>query len=619
MSDQQKELIEPENQAHALLITAKQIPEIAFEEPIEKTIPQCCEYFLSDYNKAAKAAKEGGDISRYEVFHSIKTLCSFRLHTDEASNPFLPMGISGSKRTTIPDDLTPEDLNSVKHLLIKAKLPPIRARLGDILWVRLRNHHDAQQTVKDYLISAEEIFQTDEWFHGIDLLHRAFQIASQLGRKGLSWKEAEKFFQKILVEPRVASTKQFLFHLLRISSEMRFGHFDELSKLAHTQAELMESEKNYFSGREYHLLRADFERFRKDEGSELEAKRRAAKCLILEAEKRIQTDRSYLAASGHLVQAIEELRQAKEPPENIEKLYVLLRDYQDKSMGEMGTLSVPVDWSKPASAAVKHVSDLPFNEALVRFAFMVPMINLKELKEEVIKTSQMNPLMHAVGSVICDDKGRTVAKMKGLLSAEEDEAEEAMLQQMFFHGRYRWEFRANALLQPALNAIWSQHFPRPGDFRWLAIGNPFIPLGHESIFARGLFYYFSGDQLLAAHLLIPQVENSMRSLLEARGVKIANLKSDLTQPMRMLGQLLTMPESITFFGESFCFELRGLLIEKFGYGFRDEVAHGRVTENECYCAATMNICWIILRTLLLPFLSQESSKVQNSVDPNMGK
>ena len=66
--------------------------------------------------------------------------------------------------------------------------------------------------------------------------------------------------------------------------------------------------------------------------------------------------------------------------------------------------------------------------------------------------------------------------------------------------------------------------------------------------------------MLALHLLLPQVENSIREILTAHGVITSKLESDATQDERDLGWMLTRPEMAKIFGEGMAFDLRGLLV-----------------------------------------------------------
>ena len=115
--------------------------------------------------------------------------------------------------------------------------------------------------------------------------------------------------------------------------------------------------------------------------------------------------------------------------------------------------------------------------------------------------------------------------------------------------------------------------------------------------------------------MVPQIENSIRYALESNDVDVPNLMSDGTQPVKILGPLFDLQETTQIFGESLVFELRGLLIEKRGADFRNRIAHGFVSEAECYGAAPVILWWIVLRLCLIPVLQSQQSKQSGDKAP----
>ena len=61
-----------------------------------------------------------------------------------------------------------------------------------------------------------------------------------------------------------------------------------------------------------------------------------------------------------------------------------------------------------------------------------------------------------------------------------------------------------------------------------------------------------------------------------------------------------MAETKQIFGEPLGFELRGCLIEKTGYDFRNRVAPGFVHEGECYSHAGVTAWRLVWRICLTP-------------------
>jgi len=186
---------------------------------------------------------------------------------------------------------------------------------------------------------------------------------------------------------------------------------------------------------------------------------------------------------------------------------------------------------------------------------------------------------------------------------EGEEAEEAFQSEMFSHfSRFLMPHKTRCFIEPAREQFIFDHQPDIYDLIFIVRNNPFIPEHHEGIFLRGLHAGFHGDFLLASSLLVPQIENSIRSFLEVRGVDVTNLMDDGTQPYKLLGPLFDLPETTEIFSESFVFELRALLIEKSGPEFRNRYAHGFVTEAECHSETAIYLWWLVLRICLVPLI-----------------
>lgn len=213
-------------------------------------------------------------------------------------------------------------------------------------------------------------------------------------------------------------------------------------------------------------------------------------------------------------------------------------------------------------------------------------------------------MQHLLGGSVVDEKGRSRTQLPSLSDLEAED-KKAIEDEMFAYlARFQWGVRVQGIIEPARIQILNDHHPDISDLAFLVRNNPFVPQGHEGVFLRGLHAGFHGDFLVASHLLIPQIENSIRYALENNGVDVSNLMSDWTQPVKLLGQLFDLDETQEVFGESLVFELRGLLIEKRGAEFRNRIAHGFVSEAECYNAPPKLLWWIVLRLCLIPVLMQ---------------
>ena len=149
--------------------------------------------------------------------------------------------------------------------------------------------------------------------------------------------------------------------------------------------------------------------------------------------------------------------------------------------------------------------------------------------------------------------------------------------------------------------------------------NPFVPKERKQIFLKGLNAGLKGDHLTCMHLLIPQIEISIRMILEQHGVLTTKLKEqrkkhkaekeqdeaqsqpNLTQEYFDLNKILRGSETEKIFGEDMIFHLRSLLVSKSGKNYRNRLAHGLLKDND-FSAGWPNYLWVVTIKLCLHFL-----------------
>jgi len=605
-----------EDQPNCLPISGHELPECDVDAPIRHLPRQDYSHAWDAYNKAAKAAEENDRESDARVYRSMAVVCSFHPNFDNKAEPFGPMIRWEGKRSAIPDDLTDLDFDAVNILSTKTSSPLLRARLYDLLWIRRRDHIAAQQAGAEYVTAAVPSLTKEEWVDAAELFQRALQLGHTLGRENELWKKAEAATVGALESPLAETEPYYASKMLGVLFEMGAGDPPELARVAHECALQAEQESDPRRTRTYYDHEAEFWAVAKDSEREATARLASAMTYELEVDKVLNRSApSLLVASHFLSQGIEALRRTHAAPEIVARLRSRLREYQRDALKEMKPLTldpglldkVREEREKIAEKVAKHVELSSLEEALKRLAFVHQLVSPTKLREEVLELAKKHPLSNLFEASLLDNAGRVKERVPGLME-KRDSQDEHILRRMFQHaGQFDWPDRAASFIEPGRRQIWLQHRPRVQDLSFLVVDNPVVPPGHEGIFLRGIFYGLAGEMLLSVHLLAPQVENSIRYALEQNDVDVSNLESDLTQPVKTLGPLLFMPETQRIFGEDWCFELRGLLIEKTGYSFRHRVAHGFVSEPECYGAEAVNLWWIVLRLCCMPIVLAEQA------------
>jgi hypothetical protein len=583
---------------------------VDIEAPIRTGREPSCHYYSEPFAEAAKRAEDSGDQQSAATYRFLQVLVSFHPSFDNSEKPYVPWFVMEGRRGLIPSDLSANDVLVLRDLAPLASDPSLRARLFDVLWELNRDHKACGEASESYVQAAERLNTSEQWVHAAECYQRSVQLAAKLGREKEVFQRASESIQKAARASALDEAKFRCARYLRIIFDNKCGDPSEFATIANDFARRANAAGDQYQARAYWQIEADFQKAARNAPAEKSALLAAAETYIAESEKRMQGNTpSAMAAASLLTNGIEALRQAGGARERIDELRARLRGYQEESLKEMGTHSTEVDISEPVEAARKHVSGTDLHTALIRLALGHDLTVLADLRETVLTQAKETPLLHLIGATMVDQKGRVTAQRPGLLNLQGEELERRIEAEMFSNAaQFMWPLRVSCYIEPARLQIFSEHHPTFEELAFLVRDNPFVPSGHETIFLRGIHAGFNGDFLVASHLLIPQIENSIRYVLESNGVDVSNFMSDGTQPVKVLGPLFGMKEIEEFFGESLCFELRGCLIEKTGYDFRNRLAHGFVSERECYSSAAVMVWWLVLRICLLPIYRDITEK-----------
>jgi hypothetical protein len=95
-----------------------------------------------------------------------------------------------------------------------------------------------------------------------------------------------------------------------------------------------------------------------------------------------------------------------------------------------------------------------------------------------------------------------------------------------------------------------------------------------AILQAGLQAYFDGRHMIAAHLLIPQIEDAIRDLIELQGGAVMKTGRAGGLHLKTLDELLRDSRVAAVMGEDTAFYFRVLLTDPRGWNLRNDVCHG---------------------------------------------
>jgi hypothetical protein len=560
--------------------------------------------YRMEFGKQWQKAKEDSDAVGEPVYATLIMVTDVQLDPDDPDEPFGPRFVRQAARGVTPGDLTDEQYAILRELAPTITDPEMRARVCDLVWTVKRGNPDiARMAVSAYLESAIALEDPEHWVVCEERMRRAIRLARSLGGGGTAeFRQAIAHVEAVLAKYDGEDPSFLSCRLMELLQQVKQGEPAKYAALAAKAAARAESNSEFRRARHYWECAAEWHSIAKDTAQKDAALVAAAETYVKEAEEAAKgpPERSpNIHASGSLQRAIQALRRVGSPPavERANALYLRLVDHQKKSVAELITAQHKVDLTDLHRIAENAVSGRSIDDALVSIASLVKPAAKAELRSRVEKMNSANPLMFFMGMTKLTNTGKIMAERPGFESSEEAR-ERATVAEMYSQAKHNRWFIAQGYLVPAILKVREEHAVRMEDFYRIAASSMFVPQGRELTFAKGLYAGFRGDLIVSTHLLIPQIEESIRGFLSARGVITSGFNRQNLQNEHDLNTMLIKDEMKLLFDEDTVFDLRGLLIEHHGENLRNFMAHGMLNDLELDSAAALYLWGLTLRVCL---------------------
>lgn len=581
------------------------------EAPLGDSPKVYCQSLGSLYQKAAEAAGKDGNAKAERVFRLLAAVSQMHFKPHDRAEPYGPLFVMDGRRSVIPDDLRGEQSAVFAIIAPTVKNAGLRARLADVAWLNDRKQAaSAQLAITSFCAAVQlvsegkaELFFEDEKVtshNASELLRRACQIGSMTG-----WKEPEAGILKALINSLTlrALDERDARGYLNIGELNADYRVTESANVA-TQAESLAKAEGLDPDTSRHLWELAA-RAHRQVGNDNESNRSlisAAECYVTMASA---ARFKGMTAASWLMDAIKALRHIPGTKARRQEIEAKLREAQASISDEMGVVSTSIDLTDLVDHVRKAIGGLTLAQALLEFARLEASPAPDKLREEAIALANENPLSSIIPMAIHDDEGKLVAKSPGLAGADESD-DTATRHLVARHEGLRRQISAQGMIEPARRFIAAEHPLHTRHFLPLAEMSPFVPMGHEDIYALGFARFFAGDFISALHILVPQLENSLRYVLKQAAIDPSSIQSDMTQESRAISVMLDKDRAALekIFGPAIVFEIDNLFDFRGGPALRHQLAHGLLSASSCHGPDAIYACWFIFRLCCLPLFRQ---------------
>ena len=596
----------------AALLTEQDFTSVDPEAPIRDSSNVDCWSLARRYEAAGQQQEQSGNEVAARVFSLIANIARMHFKPEDRAEPYGPFwaGADG-RQTMVPGDLRGGQSETLAKIAFGIRNPGLRARIADVSWYNDRKCSTmAQLAISSFCEAVQAVHDgSAQFFHedrtassrdGADMLLRACRIAHATG-----WKDPEGSRLKALVRTVIQDTLDRNDHrgfldTAPLGLQFRFHDPASLARDAKTLAAT--DNLHPFVSRELWQFAASAHQQDKNDTDR-------DRCLVSAVESLValanaEGGRGMVAAS-HLMTAIQELGRIKNTTERRQQLEVRLREAQASIRDEMGSISTEFDAADCIKLAREAVGGLSLVQALAAFVQFASSPDPTALRDEILQQAEEYPLSSIFPMSIVDNEGKFVAQSPALTGDEEGDAL-AVHHRIARQERLRRQIATYGLIDPARRLIQTEHPLDPRDFAPLACMSPFVPGDREYLFSLAFARFFGGDFISALHLLVPQLENSLRYVLKQAGRDPSSIRSDTTQENRSLSVLLKKERNALEerFGPAIVYEIENLFDFEGGPAIRHQLAHGLMSEQSCYDADALYACWFIFRLCCLPVLSR---------------
>ena len=569
-------------------------------------IKECHGYDMAFWNKAQKAQK-AGNIREQTVFKILVFVTSAEIKPESTDDFF----------AEIFSTLTEEHLNFLTEIAPEISDAELKARVADILWIKKGDYRMGELAVDAYLESARKLEDPEEWPYCAERIERALRLAPKFKDKlEVVFAYIEEVLDRYKAEdPLWLSVK--LMEILQDKNNIDILRNKQLldtakyAALAEKGAIFAESSKEWDKARNYWKIKAEWHRIEKNVEKAYTARMLAAETYIKEAEDSLtKHPNPYSKASHDLQKAFEAFERLKSQGTEeertaintrLEEIHKRLIEYQQKSSSELIRIYSEFNISDEIELARSQVKGKEFQEAILALAFLGTPPKVSDLRQRLEETAKLSSFFPIVKM---NEMGKVVAHQP----TNPHEVEEAIRFEMYVKAVEYQKINAQALIEPARYQIISEHIIQKSednriketDLLPLVSNNPFVPSGRENLFAKGLYAGLMGDFVTSTHILIPQIENSVRYMLSNRGAITSGIdnKNNGIQKENYLTATLypsKYPQITSIFDEDTLFDLQGLLVEHSGSNLRNLLAHGLINHNEFSSPIMSYLWWVTLR------------------------
>jgi hypothetical protein len=622
INDSAKSTIDEQNEEEELslpspLVTSDMILSVNWEAILAQVANEDDYAIEQQLRKAANEAREAGDISDAQTLELFAAIMSIAVRPDDDQNPFGAKLIMDGRRSMVPDDIVGEQSAVLADIVDRLPNIHIRARVGDVVFYNSRSHFEAAKAaISAYCAVAEGRLDDTIKPRWPDRAFSIRDVVAPLARAIALTRLTEK---RMVTPTIVSDTLVACYEAAKLGSH--YMAFVEISQLGLLQGIL--KPEAVAADAEALAINAPVDEYPQavkrvwiiaaDCHERLGAKDESARCRMNAAEQtlkmRDQSDQPSVKAHWTKA-ALGEMRSIPNTYGRVKQLREELKAFQLAAHDEFSTFKTPIDLTELIANTEKLFEAISFSDACVHFYNMTAAPSKEELCSIVLNLAKKNPLSASIASSFYDEEGRETARVEAA-PFDGDPSEDWYRAESIRYMDIVIQQQVRGKIEPARISLASRISIQERHLLPITKASMFVPPTRAPLYALGFARMFQGDYATAAHLLFPQLENSIRHIMMMSNHDPSKIEQDLIQGDRTLSALIASnkAELEHIFGTDIIYQIDILFNFKPGPALRNEMAHGKLPWGAFFHHANIFACWFIFGLTCLPLFDVWSEQM----------
>lgn len=601
--------------ANTLGLTLNNIEEIRNLEDVVKDIIKDCEQPECQHYSFAlwSASRSANDDAQKKILELLYYICSFTIENDGMNRGLKTYLNFNAKTNELPDIIDDLDIDIFNKLASKINNVDILARIYDSIWCsQKKDYKSAVKALENYYLSIKLLVNIEYWPASIERIERAVILGKTINNHNIINEIINFSVRQAEINP-VQSNTFYAIKLIEFLSKQKEldPYYDKMIYTCSLKAQSFRKKQDYYKASDYYESLARICHNHSDFELEKRYLELFAETEIEQGEQCIcEQEKSFFKVVYHYKRATEVLKKTGKK-QRYNETHKKLLEYQQQALSEMKMSSYQFNVSDVVENTMKLFEPLNFSDSLIAFAqvFTSPteeQINkyIEQQKKLVFKS--LFPIAQL------DSKGRIIAFANTNQLGEMSDKERK--QTAFEHLQNHWNIFSICYVSVFLRHMSTVTFTK-ADLQKFLNNNPLIETGRENFFINGLYSGFQYEFATSLHLLVPQIENMFRYILNNNGILTTKIENGLQEDMD-INQLLTFDEQREelnrVFGKEIMLDFEGLLIGRIGANIRNKLAHGLLTYDECFSAPAIYLWALLLKVIILGWLIINRSEKQET-------